>query len=124
MYWSLDMNFVDLLIAWLVTASSLLIITQLPVGVEIDSTPKAFISAAVLGIVAAIVRPILGLVFFIPNLLTFNLFSSVTTFIITAATFALAASLVQGFRLRLGIWSAVIGALALSIVSNLIYNFV
>ena len=118
------MDFVDLLIAWLVTASSLLIITQLPVGVEIDSTPKAFISAAVLGIVAAIVRPILGLVFFIPNLLTFNLFSSVTTFVITAATFALAASLVQGFRLRLGIWSAVIGALALSIVSNLIYNFV
>jgi uncharacterized membrane protein YvlD (DUF360 family) len=26
--------------------------------------------------------------------------------------------------LRLGIWSAVIGALALSLVSNLIYNFV
>ena len=119
------MDIVDLLIAWLVTASSLLIITQLPaVGVEIDSTPKAFISAAVLGIVAAIVRPILGLVFAIPNLLTFNLFSSVFTFIITAVTFALAASLVKGFSLRLGIWSAVIGALALSLVSNLIYNFI
>lgn len=118
------MDFLDLAIAWLVTASSLLIITQLPVGVEIDSTPKAFISAAVLGIIAAVVRPILGLVFFIPNLLTFNLFSSVTTFVITAITFAITASVVQGFRLRLGIWSAVIGALTLSIVSNLIYNFV
>jgi putative membrane protein len=118
------MDFVDLLIAWLVTASSLLIITQLPIGVEIDSTPKAFISAAILGIIAAVVRPILGLVFFIPNLLTFNLFSAVFTFIITAVTFGIAAYLVQGFRLRLGIWSAVIGALALSIVSNLIYNFV
>jgi len=118
------MDITDLLIAWLVTASSLLIITQIPGGVEIDSTPKAFISAAVLGIVAAVVRPILGLVFAVPNLLTFNLFSSVSTFIITAITFGLAAALVKGFRLRLGIWSAVIGALALSLVSNLIYNFI
>ena len=118
------MDFVDLLIAWLVSASSLLLITQLPIGVEIDSTPKAFVSAAVLGIVAAIVRPILGLVFAIPNFVTFNLFSGIFTFIITAVTFAIAASLVKGFRLRLGIWSAVIGALALSLVSNLIYNFV
>ena len=120
----LHMDLVDLSISWLVTASSLLVISQTPIGVEIDSTPKAFISAAVLGIVAAVVRPILGLVFAIPNLLTFNLFSGVTTFIITAATFALAAYLVKGFRLRLGIWSAVLGALALSVVSNLIYNFV
>lgn len=118
------MDFLDLAIAWLVTASSLLIVAQLPIGVEIDSTPKAFISAAVLGIIAAVVRPILGLFFFIPNLLTFNLFSSVTTFVITAITFGITASVIQGFRLRLGIWSAVIGALTLSLVSNLIYNFV
>ena len=119
------MDFVDLLIAWLVSASSLLIITQVPaLGVEVDSTPKAFISAAVLGIVAAVVRPILGLLFAVPNFLTFNLFSGISTFIITVITFGIAASLVQGFRLRLGIWSAVIGALALSLVSNLIYNFI
>ena len=118
------MDIVDLLIAWLVTASSLLIITQLPVGVEVDSTPKAYISAAVFGIVAAVVRPILGLVFAIPNFLTFNLLSGVSTFIITAITFGIAASLVKGFRLKAGIWTAVIGALALSLVSNLIYNFI
>ena len=118
------MDLIDILIAWLVTASSLLIISQLPVGVEIDSTPKAFISAAVLGIVAALVRPILGLVFAIPNFLTFNLLSGVFTFIITVVTFGLAASLVNGFRLKAGVWSAVIGALALSVVSNLIYNFI
>ena len=33
------MDFLDLAIAWLVTASSLLIVAQLPIGVEIDSTP-------------------------------------------------------------------------------------
>ncbi len=118
------MDFTDLLIAWLVTASSLLIVTQIPLGVEIDSTPKALVSAGVFGIVAALVRPIMGLVFAIPNLLTFNLFSGVFTFIITAITFGVTASLVQGFRLKAGVWTAVIGALALSLVSNLIYNFI
>ncbi len=114
----------DLLIAWLVSASSLLLITKLPVGVEIDSPVKAYISAAALGIVAAIVNPILRAVFFIPNLLTFGLLSGLTTFVISAIALGLAAALVQGFRLRLGIWSALLGALALSIVSNLIYGFV
>lgn len=114
----------DLLIAWLVSASSLLIITQLPIGVEIDSTPKAFISAAVLGIVAAIVNPILKAVLFIPNLLTFGLLSGVFTFIIAAIALGVAAALVNGFRLRAGVVSALLGALALSVVSNLIYGFV
>lgn len=117
-------NFVDLLIAWLVSASSLLIITKLPVGVEIDSPVKAYASAAVLGVVAAIVNPILKTLFFIPNLLTFGLLSGLVTFTIAAIAFGIAAALVSGFRLRQGVWSAIIGALALSIVSNLIYGFV
>ena len=118
------MDFIDILIAWLVSASSLLLVSQLPVGVEIDSTPKAVVSAAVLGVVAAIVRPILRAVFFIPNLLTFGLISGLVTFIITVAVLGITASLVPGFRLRLGIWSAVLGALALSVVSNVVYSFI
>lgn len=115
---------VSLLIAWLVSASSLLIVTKLPVGVEIDSPAKAYTSAAVLGVVAAVVNPILKAVFFIPNLLTFGLISGLVTFIVAAVALAITASAVSGFRLRQGIWSALIGALALSVVSNLIYGFV
>ncbi len=117
-------DFVSLLIAWLVSASSLLIVTKLPVGVEIDSPAKAYISAAVLGVVAAVINPILKAVFFIPNLLTFGLISGLVTFIVAAVALAITASAVSGFRLRQGIWSALIGALALSVVSNLIYGFV
>ena len=115
---------VSLLIAWLVSASSLLIVTKLPVGVEIDSPVKAYTSAAVLGVVAAVINPILKAVFFIPNLLTFGLISGLVTFIVAAVALAITASAVSGFRLRQGIWSALIGALALSVVSNLIYGFV
>lgn len=118
------MDLVSLLIAWLVSASSLLIVTKLPVGVEVDSTPKAYISAAVLGIVAAIVNPVLSLFALPVNFLTFGLLSGVITFIISAIALGIAASLVQGFRLRSGVVSALLGALALSLVSNLIYGFV
>lgn len=114
---------VELLVAWLVSASSLLLVTKLPIGVEVDSTPKAFISAAVLGIVAAVVNPILKAVLFIPNLVTFGLLSGVFTFIIAAISLGVAASLISGFRLRAGVVSALLGALALSVVSNLIYGF-
>lgn len=114
----------DILIAWIVSASSLLIVSQLPIGVEIDNPPKAYISAAVLGIVAAVVNPILKALFFIPNLLTFGLLSGLVTFIITAIAFSITATVVKGFRLRAGIWSILLGALALSVFSNLIYGFV
>lgn len=115
---------IDLLIAWLVSASSLLIITKLPVGVEVDNPAKAYISAAALGIVAAVVNPILRAVFFIPNLLTFGLLSGFVTFLITAIALWITAGAVQGFRLQRGVVSALLGALALSIVSTLVYGFV
>ncbi len=117
------MNIVALLVAWLVTAVSFLIISKIPlVGVEVDSLNKSFVSAAVLGIINVLVRPILGLFFLIPNVLTLTLFQGVFTFIISAICFGIAAYIVQGFRLRYGIWSAIMGALTLSVVSSIIYS--
>ena len=111
---------IDFLIAWLVTGSSLLLISQLPIGVEIDSTPKALLAAAVLGILNVLVLPILKAVFFIPNVLTLGLLSGLFAFVMNVIIFAAAAKLVAGFSLRMGIWSAVLGALALAFVSSFI----
>ncbi|WP_414562170.1 MULTISPECIES: phage holin family protein [unclassified Anabaena] len=116
------MNIVTLLIVWVVTSISLLIISKLPIGVEVDTPGKAFFSAAILGIVTAVIRPILRLIFAVPNLLTFNLLSGIFTFMIAVVCFSIAAWLVEGFRLRFGIWSAVLGAFALTIVNSLIYR--
>jgi putative membrane protein len=116
------MDIVTLLIVWVVTAISLLIISKLPLGVEIDTPAKAFFSAAILGIVTAIVRPILRLVFAVPTFLTFDLLSGFFTFIIAVVCFSVAAWLVDGFRLRFGIWSAVLGAFALTLINSLIYK--
>lgn len=111
---------IDILIAWLVTSSSLLLISQLPIGLEIDSTPKAFFSAAVLGILDVLILPILRAIFFIPNVLTLGLLSGVFAFVMNVIILSLAARLVDGFRLQMGIWSAVLGAIALALVSSFI----
>ncbi|MBD2503743.1 phage holin family protein [Anabaena azotica] len=111
-----------LLIVWVVTSVSLLLISQLPLGVEVDNPQKAFLSAAVLGIVTAIIRPTLRLVFAVPDILTFNLLSGFFTFMIAVVCFSIAAWLVDGFRLRYGIWSAVLGAFTLTLINSLIYK--
>ncbi|MEA5551812.1 phage holin family protein [Anabaena cylindrica UHCC 0172] len=116
------MNIVTLLIVWIVTSISLWIISKLPLGVEIDTPGKAVFSAAILGIITALVRPVLSFVFTIPNLVTFDLLSGIFTFMIAVACFSIAAWLVEGFRLRYGIWSAILGAFTLTIINNLLYK--
>ncbi|MBE9124611.1 MULTISPECIES: phage holin family protein [unclassified Coleofasciculus] len=112
------MDLVSLIIAWLVTSVSLFIISKLPTGVEIDSFQKALWSAVVFGLLNAFLRPILGFLAFPITFLTFGLFA----IILNAIVFGLAAYLVQGFRLRWGFWSALIGAIALGIINSLIYQ--
>ncbi|MBD1805558.1 phage holin family protein [Microcoleus sp. FACHB-SPT15] len=107
-----------ILITWLITTISFLIISRLPIGVEIDSFGKAAISAAVFGILNALLRPILGFFTFPFILLTFGLF----LFVLNAIIFGLAAWLVPGFRLRWGFWSALIGSIALTIINSLIFR--
>ena len=107
-----------IIVTWLVTTISFLIISRLPIGVEIDSFGKAAISAAVFGILNAILRPILSLFTFPLIILTFGLF----LFILNATIFGLAAWLVPGFRLRWGFWSALIGSIALSVINFIIFN--
>jgi len=114
-------DLVSLLIAWLVTAVSLYLIAQLNqfTGVEIEDFRKALISSAVFGIVNALVRPLLKLIL-LPATLIFA--GSFVAFILNVAMFALAAKLVEGFRLRWGIWSAIIGALALSFINSVLFQ--
>jgi len=107
-----------LLLTWLVTTVSFLIISRLPIGVEIDSFGKAAISALVFGILNAILRPILNFFTFSLIILTFGLFA----FIVNATVFGLAALIVPGFQLRWGFWSALIGAIALSVTNSLLFK--
>ena len=114
----MNIDIFSLVIAWLVTSVSFFIISKLPIGVDIDTFGKAMISAAVFGLLNALVRPIFLFFGFPLLLLTFGLW----IIVINAAIFGLAAWLVEGFRLRWGIWSALLGALALGFINSLLYQ--
>ena len=111
------MDIISIIVSLVVTAISLLIISKLPLGIEIDSIQKSILAAVVFGILNAILKPILtGFGLF--NVLTFGL----TSFIANVIIFGLAALLIQGFRLQNKIISPIVGALALSIINSLVFK--
>jgi len=116
---------VNILLAWLVTSVSLFIISKLELGIEISTFKNALISAAVFGVVNAILQPILKVIFFVPNLLTLFLLSWLFSAVINALVFGFVAWILPGFiHLRWGFWSALFGAIALGLLNSLIYRFI
>lgn len=109
------MEIIPILITWVVITISLVIISKLPLGVEIDSWGKAFLSGAVFGVLNAIGQWLVTNLRVI-NFLTLGLFGLILNIII----FGLAAKLVVGFRLKWGIWSAILGAFVLAIVISVV----
>lgn len=102
-----------------VTAISLLIISYIPfLGVEVDSPGKALLSGVVFGLLNAFLGPILRFLGAPITFITFGLFA----IIINAIIFGLTAKLIEGFRLRNGLVSAILGAIVLSIVNSLIFQ--
>lgn len=95
-----------------IVAAALWVAAYLVPGVRVSSVPALFIAAVVLGVVNALVRPILTILTLPITIITLGLFYLV----VNAAAFALAASLVPGFDLD-GFGSAVLGALLVSLVS-------
>lgn len=110
----------SILLTWLVTTVSFLIISRLPIGVEIDGFGKAALTAVVFGVLNAFLRPIL-LLFGLPLIIiTFGLF----VFVLNAIIFSIAAEIVEGFQLRYGFWSALLGSIALSIINSIFLSFI
>ena len=100
------------IIRLLVNALALVIVAYLLPGVHIASFTSAIVAALILGVVNAVLRPILILISLPAVILTLGLF----TFVINAVTFYLVAKLGLGLTVD-GFGSAFFGALVLSIVS-------
>ncbi len=99
-----------------ITAISLMIIAKLPLGIEVDGFNKALIAGLVFGVLNATVLPIFSILALPFTILTFGLFSLV----VNALIFALAAALVEGFSLKNGFWSALLGTIVLSILNSVL----
>ncbi len=101
-----------LLISWLIVTGAILLAAYLLPGVRVRSVGSAAVAAAVLGIVNLILKPIAMFLAFPITILTLGLF----IFVVNALLFWLVAALAPGFEVK-NFWSALFGALIVSIVS-------
>jgi putative membrane protein len=101
-----------MLIHWIVLTLALLIVSYLYSGIRVASLPSAIIAAAVLGILNALVRPVLQFFALPITFLTLGLFY----FVINGLMLYVTASLVEGFAVR-GFGAAILGSIFISIVS-------
>jgi putative membrane protein len=100
------------LLHWAIVAAALWLAAYLIPGVIVRSVPALLIAALVLGLVNALVRPVLTILTLPITIITLGLFYLV----VNGAAFGLAAALVPGFEIA-GFGSAILGALIVSLVS-------
>ena len=103
-----------LLARWLLNAIALLLVAYLYAGVEISGFGAALVAALVLGLINAVVRPLLVLLTLPVTVLTLGLF----LFVINALLFWLVAEIVGGFRVT-GFVAALVGSILYSLITLL-----
>jgi putative membrane protein len=104
-----------LLLVWLVNTVALIAVAYLMPSISVSSFQAALVAALVLGLVNAVVRPVLVLLTLPVTILTLGLF----IFVLNGLLFWAVAEWLEGFTVA-GFWSGVLGAILFSIVSWLL----
>ena len=107
------------LLRWLVLTAAVLTAAWLLDGIRVSGFLPALLAAALLGILNAVLRPLLIVLTLPLNILTLGLF----TFVINALLLLLVSYLIPGFDV-VGFWTAVLGALIISAASWLLNRFI
>lgn len=101
-----------LLLIWILNALALLTVANFVPGIHLDSFVDALVAAFFLGLVNALIRPLLLLLTLPVTLLTLGLF----IFVINGLLFWFVGSVLKGFVVD-GFWFGVLGAVLYSIIS-------
>jgi len=110
---------ISLLLHWLISAASLMIVAYIFPGIQLRGLGAALIAPIVIGLINATIGLILKIVTFPLTILTLGLF----WLIINALMLQLAAALVPGFYVT-GFLSAFFGGIVLCIVSMILRSLV
>ncbi|CAN5871440.1 phage holin family protein [soil metagenome] len=105
-------NLMPFLVQWAITALSLWVASLIFRGLKFDSTSALVISALLLGLANALVKPLLIVLTLPLTLLTFGLF----LLVINALMVLLVSALVRGFKVS-GFWTAFFASIFVSILS-------
>jgi putative membrane protein len=101
-----------LLLVWVINAVALLAVAYLMPSIQVADFTTALAAAVILGLVNAVIRPVLILLTLPATLITLGLF----IFVINGLLFWFVGSFLQGFVVS-SFWSGVFGAIVYSIVS-------
>lgn len=104
-----------LLVRWLLMALVVLTAGYVLPGIRVADFTTAIVAAAVLGIVNAVIRPILMFLAIPLRILTLGLFS----FVINALLLLLVSAVVPGFEVH-GFWAALLASIVLAIAGSFI----
>ena len=107
------------IIRWVVNAIALVMTAAILKGVNFNGILAPFVAALVIGVLNAIVRPVLIIITLPINILTLGLF----TFVVNAVMIQITANVVSGFQVT-GFWAAFVGAIFMSIVSFILSFFI
>lgn len=108
-----------LFVRWLMLTVAIMAAAYLLPGITVDGVFSAFFAAATLGILNALLRPLLLLLTLPLNILTLGLF----TFVINALMLMMASGVIPGFHIA-GFWSAVFGSLIIGVISWLLTSMI
>ncbi len=104
---------------WLILTFSIIATSYLIDGIQVSGFLSAFSAAAILGILNAFFRPILLILTLPVNILSLGLF----TFVVNAIVLMMVSGVISGFEVY-GFWSAMFGSLLISLVSWLLTSFI
>ncbi|MBR2627843.1 MAG: phage holin family protein [Peptococcaceae bacterium] len=104
-----------LIVKILINAAALMFAANMIDGIYVDGFGAVVIAAIILGIVNAIIRPLLMLFTLPLNIMTFGLL----TFVINGLMLKLVSTVVGGFEI-VGLWPAIIGSIILTVVSTVL----
>ncbi len=108
-----------ILIRWLLSTAAVLAASWFLEGIHVSGFLPAFLAAGLLGILNAVLRPLLIVLTLPINILTIGLF----TFVINAFLLKVVSSLIPGFDVD-GFWTAVFGAIVIGAVSWILNMFI
>jgi putative membrane protein len=108
-----------ILVNWIITTVAILVTGYLLPGIAVRSVGAAVVAALVLGLINAIIRPILIILTFPLTIVTLGLF----IFVLNALLVLLTSALVPGFQVR-GFFWALLFSLIFSVVSFILHRLI
>jgi putative membrane protein len=106
---------IRLLVVWLINAIALIAVAYLIPSIQVSSFGAALVAALVLGLINAVVRPVLVLLTLPATIVTLGLF----IFVLNGLLFWMVGAWLEGFEVG-GFWSGVFGSIVFSLVSWLL----